>query len=81
MYCTRNIMVTDSDLFEWCDTVAHKANNLYNAALFRIRQVFTGWGKADLNDNQKEVFSELEVMIRKAWGSFWRMKSRRRTAS
>ena len=29
----------DSTLFEWCDRNAHCANNLYNAALFRERQL------------------------------------------
>ena len=64
MYCTRNIMVTDSDLFEWCDTVAHKANNLYNAALFRIRQSMTSCKKetSELTLNEKEVLNEIDCM-------------------
>ena len=48
--------------YAYFEQLSLKAKLLYNAALFRIRQVFTGWGKTDLNDNQKEVFSELEVM-------------------
>ena len=64
MYYTRNIMVTDSDLFEWCDTVAHKANNLYNAALFRIRQSMTSRKKetSKLTLNEKEVLNEIDCM-------------------
>ena len=38
------------------------SKNLYNAALFRIRQVFTGWDKEARTDNEEEVFTELRVM-------------------
>jgi hypothetical protein len=57
-------MVTDSDLFEWCDTVAHKANNLYNAALFRIRQCMTSRTKDrdQLTDHELEVLNEIDCM-------------------
>ena len=64
MYFTRNVMVTDGNLFMWCDTVAHKANNLYNAALFRIRQSMTS-RKKDANEltaNELEVLNEIERM-------------------
>ena len=64
MYYTRNIMVTDRELFEWCDTVAHKANNLYNAALFRIRQCMTSRTKDrdQLTDHELEVLNEIDCM-------------------
>lgn len=66
MYRTRNVMVTDSDLFDWCDTVAHKANNLYNAALFRIRQCMTSRKKemSEWSLNELEVLSEIDCMNR-----------------
>ncbi|MBQ8053781.1 MAG: transposase, partial [Lachnospiraceae bacterium] len=38
------------------------SKNLYNAALFRIRQVFTGWNKEKRTDNEEEVFGEVRVM-------------------
>ena len=38
------------------------SKNLYNAALFRIRQVFTGWDKGERTENEKEVFEEIRVM-------------------
>lgn len=38
---------------------AKLAKNLYNAALFRIRQTFTGWKKASRSANEQEVFAEL----------------------
>ena len=64
MYFSRNVLVNDPELFEWCDTLAHKANNLYNAALFRIRQCMTSRKKdADkLTENELEVLSEIDRM-------------------
>ena len=38
------------------------SKNLYNAALFRIRQVFTGWEKEDRTQNEEEIFRELRTM-------------------
>ena len=40
------------------------SKNLYNAALFRIRQVFTGWDKEERTENEKEVFEEIRIMQR-----------------
>ena len=37
------------------------AKLLYNAALFRIRQTFTGWDKDARTDNEQEVFDEIAV--------------------
>ena len=64
MYYSKNIMVADNAVFDWCDICGHKANNLYNAALFRIRQCMTSRTKeADgLTDNELEVLSEIEHM-------------------
>ena len=38
------------------------SKNLYNAALFRIRQVFTGWDKEERTENEEEVFREVRTM-------------------
>ena len=38
------------------------SKNLYNAALFRIRQVFTGWDKEERTENEKEIFEEVRIM-------------------
>ncbi len=64
MYFSRNIIVSDGEMFEWCDTVAHKANNLYNAALFRIRQCMTARKKEmnELTVNELEVLDEIDRM-------------------
>ena len=48
--------------FDHMDNGAKFSKCLYNAALFRIRQVFTGWDKEERTDNEKEVFEEIRVM-------------------
>ena len=66
MYSAKTIFVQRSDpLFAWCDDIAHKANNLYNAALFRERQMMFAAKRTnifDLSDNELEVMSEFEWM-------------------
>lgn len=50
------------ELYTILDKDSRLAKNLYNAALFRIRQTFCGWDKDDnkRTDNEKEVFLEIE---------------------
>ena len=63
MYHSVNIQVKHGTaLFQWCDYNAHCANNLYNAALFRERQMMTSSKKTihELTDNELEVMSEVE---------------------
>lgn len=50
-------------LFEWCETNSRLANNLYNAALFRLRNSLTGSKKetSELTENEKEVLREIEM--------------------
>ena len=42
--------------------LCQKAKLLYNAALFRIRQIFTGWDKDSRTDNEKEAFAEVSLL-------------------
>jgi putative transposase len=42
--------------------LCQKAKLLYNAALFRIRQIFTGWDKDSRTDNEKEAFAEVTLL-------------------
>lgn len=67
MYYSMNVMVKSGPVYDWCDITARKANNLYNAALFRIRQSMTACKKDHdtLSDNEKEVLDEIETMNRK----------------
>lgn len=52
----------DNLIYNYCDSNARKAKLLYNAALFRIRQIFTGWDKDSRTDNEKEVFAEVGLL-------------------
>ena len=55
MFRSMNVMIENGPIYDWCDLTAHKANNLYNASLFRIRQCITSRKKKDddLTDNEK----------------------------
>ena len=50
------------DVYERMEQDLLLSKNLYNAALFRIRQVFTGWEKEERTQNEEEVFRELCTM-------------------
>ena len=47
-------------IFTFAEDNSALAKNLYNAALFRIRQVFTGWNKAKRTELEQLVFDELK---------------------
>ena len=47
-------------IFAFADRYSRLAKLLYNAALFRIRQVFTGWDKEKRTDLEKSVFVEIQ---------------------
>ena len=50
------------EIFEQMEKDLRLSKNLYNAALFRIRQVFTGWDKEQRTENEEEVFREVRAM-------------------
>ena len=50
------------DVYERMEQDLLLSKNLYNAALCRIRQVFTGWEKEERTQNEEEVFRELRTM-------------------
>ena len=63
MYRIDRICVnTQHKMFPYFDKLAHKAKNLYNASLFRIRNTFTAHGKTSLTSNEKEVLDELALL-------------------
>lgn len=64
--CQKRIKNTSSWSYRYCEERATLAWHLYNAALFRIRQIFTGWDKPAQSENEKEVFSEVD-MLEKAY--------------
>ena len=50
------------EIFDQMEKNLRLSKNLYNAALFRIRQVFTGWDKEVREENEEEVFGEVRIM-------------------
>ena len=50
------------EVFEQMEQNLRLSKNLYNAALFRIRQVFTGWDKEERTENEEEAFREVCIM-------------------
>lgn len=64
MYSAQHTIIREHKypaLFAYLDNNAMLAKNLYNAALFRVRQVFTGWDKDSRTSNEQEVFDEVKV--------------------
>ena len=54
--------VKNPEIFRQMEKNLLLSKNLYNAALFRIRQVFTGWDKTERTENEEEVFREVRIM-------------------
>ena len=54
MYRTDRIYVSKQhEMFPYFDGLAHKAKNLYNASLFRIRNAFTAHDKTNVTSKKK----------------------------
>lgn len=65
MYLADTTVISGTKYTEICKQLEQYlclSKNLYNAALFRIRQVFTGWDKENRTENEKEIFEEVRVM-------------------
>ena len=57
-------------IFSFAEHYSKLAKALYNAALFRIRQVFTGWDKGDNRTPlEQSVFDEIKC-AKEAYGNF-----------
>ena len=50
-------------LYEYLERNMHLSTNLYNAALYRIRQNFTSRKKEHLTENELEVQREIEETL------------------
>ena len=59
----QRIISPDSDIFGFCVENSGKAKLLYNAALYRIRNIFTGYDKQNRTANEKEVFMEVDATL------------------
>lgn len=64
MYRTDMTVISPSrgEEYAYFEQMSLMAKLLYNAALFIIRQVFTGWNEESIADHQKDVFAQVEVM-------------------
>ena len=51
-----------NSIHDYCGGYAGLAKLLYNAALFRIRQIFTGYDKDSRTDHENEVFDEVKLL-------------------
>ena len=60
--CQKRLKNTSFWSYHYCEERATFAWHLYNAALFRIRQIFTGWDKSVRSENERKVFSEVAAL-------------------
>lgn len=63
---TQRVISSEDTIYSYCDNLCRKAKLLYNAALFRVRNVFTGYEKEHRTENEIGVFEEI-AMLQKAY--------------
>ena len=51
-------------LFQYCTVMSERSKSLRNAALFRMRQWFTAYGKNHVQPNQQEVIDEVLLTMK-----------------
>ena len=61
---TQRIISLDDPLYPYFDDLCRKSKLLYNAALFRVRNIFTGYDKEHRTENEVEVFQEVALLQR-----------------
>lgn len=61
---TQRIISSDDLLYPYFDDLCRKSKLLYNAALFRVRNIFTGYDKEHRTENEIEVFQEVALLQR-----------------
>ena len=61
---TQRIISSDDLLYPYFDDLCRKSKLLYNAALFRVRNIFTGYDKEHRTENDVEVFQEVALLQR-----------------
>ena len=59
---TQRIISSDDLIYSYFDDLCRKSKLLYNAALFRIRNIFTGYEKEHRTDNEVDIFQEVHVI-------------------
>lgn len=64
-YTVSQIMISPgTDAYDYFHRYAEKAKLLYNASLFRIRNIFTGYAKEHRTENELTVFTEVSALMR-----------------
>lgn len=63
-HVTQRIISSDDLLYPYFDDLCRKSKLLYNAALFRVRNIFTGYDKEHRTENEVEVFQEVALLQR-----------------
>lgn len=58
----QRVVTPDEWVYGYLDIFARKAKLLYNAALFRIRNIFTGYRKDHRTENESGVFAEVQLL-------------------
>lgn len=58
---TKTSINTKHELYGYCSKMTSLSKSLYNASLFRVRNIFTGFEKESRSDLEKEVFSEVKL--------------------
>lgn len=61
---TQRIISSDDLLYPYFDDLCRKSKLLYNAALFRVRNIFIGYDKEHRTENEVEVFQEVALLQR-----------------
>ena len=58
----QRVISKKDSIYDYCDDLSRKSKLLYNASLFRIRNIFTGYEKEHRTDNEEDVFCEVHVL-------------------
>lgn len=61
---TQRVISSDNPLYKYFDDMCRRSKLLYNAALFRVRNIFTGYDKEHRTENEAEVFQEVALLQR-----------------
>lgn len=61
---TQGVISSDDPLYQYFDDLCRRSKLLYNAALFRVRNIFTGYDKEHRTENEAGVFYEVALLQR-----------------
>lgn len=58
----QRVISKKDSIYDYCDDLSRKSKLLYNASLFRIRNIFTGYEKEHRTDNEEDIFCEVHAL-------------------